>query len=147
MDIYRQSMCLLFNTLSRLPIAFIPRSKYLLISWLQSPSAVILESPKIKSVIHCFICFPFHLPWSDGTIYHDLRFFGWWVLSKLFHSTFYEEAYHQEALLFFAFCHKSESFTILSSVYLRLLIYLPAIWLQLVLHPAQHFPLCILHIS
>ena len=42
-------MSLLFNMLSRLVIAFIPRSKSLLISWLQSPSAVILEPPKIKS--------------------------------------------------------------------------------------------------
>ena len=41
---------LLFNMLSRLVIAFLPRSKRLLISWLQSPSAMILESPKIKSV-------------------------------------------------------------------------------------------------
>ena len=41
---------LLFNTLSRFVIAFCPRSKHLLISWLQSPSAVILEPPKIKSV-------------------------------------------------------------------------------------------------
>ena len=43
-------MSLLFNMLSRLVIAFLPRSKYLLISWLQSPSVVILEPPKIKSV-------------------------------------------------------------------------------------------------
>ena len=43
-------MSLLFNTLPRLVIAFLPRSKCLLISWLQSPSAVILEPPKIKSV-------------------------------------------------------------------------------------------------
>ena len=42
-------MSLLFNTLSRLVITFLPRSKHLLISWLQSPSAVILEPPKIKS--------------------------------------------------------------------------------------------------
>ena len=42
---------LLFNMLSRLVIAFLPRSKCLLISWLQSPSAVILEPPRIKSVI------------------------------------------------------------------------------------------------
>jgi len=41
----------LFNMLCRLVIAFLPRSKRLLISWLQSPSAVILESKKIKSVI------------------------------------------------------------------------------------------------
>ena len=43
-------MSLLFNMLSRLVIAFLPRSKHLLISWLQSPSAVILESKKITSV-------------------------------------------------------------------------------------------------
>ena len=43
-------MSLLFNMLSRLVIAFFPRSKHLLISWLQSPSAVILEPKKIKSV-------------------------------------------------------------------------------------------------
>ena len=42
-------MSLLFNMLSRLVIAFLPRSKCLLISWLQSPSAMILEPPKIKS--------------------------------------------------------------------------------------------------
>ena len=42
-------MSLLFNMLSRLVIAFLPRSKCLLISWLQSPSAVILEPKKIKS--------------------------------------------------------------------------------------------------
>ena len=43
-------MSLLFNMLSRLVITFLPRSKHLLISWLQSSSAVILEPPKIKSV-------------------------------------------------------------------------------------------------
>ena len=42
-------MSLIFNMLSRLVITFLPRSKRLLISWLQSPSAVILEPPKIKS--------------------------------------------------------------------------------------------------
>ena len=44
-------MSLLFNMLSRLVITFLPRSKRLLISWLQSPSAVILEPPKIKSAV------------------------------------------------------------------------------------------------
>ena len=53
-------MCLLFNMLSRLVITFLPRSKGLLISWLQSPSAVILE-PKII-VSHSFHCFPTYLP-------------------------------------------------------------------------------------
>ena len=53
-------MSLLFNMLSRLVITFLPRSKCFLISWLQSPSAVILEPPKIKC--HCFHCFPTYLP-------------------------------------------------------------------------------------
>ena len=49
-------MSLLFNTLSRLVITFLPRSKHLLISWLQSPYAVILK-PKKDKVSHCFYCF------------------------------------------------------------------------------------------
>ena len=53
-------MPLLFNMLSRLVIAYLPRSKRLLISCLQSPSAVILEPPKLVS--HCFHCFPIYLP-------------------------------------------------------------------------------------
>ena len=64
---------LIFNMLSMLAIAFLPSSKCLLISWLQSPSAVILKSPKNK-VWHCFHCFPIYLPWSDGTRCHDLSF-------------------------------------------------------------------------
>ena len=63
-------MSLLLNTLSRSVITFLPRSKCLLISWLQSPSAVILEPPQNK-VWHCF---PIYFPWSDGTRCHDLRF-------------------------------------------------------------------------
>ena len=63
---------LFFNMLSRLVIVFLPRSKHLLISWLESPSAVILVPPRIFS--HCFHCFPIHFPWSDGTRYHDLSF-------------------------------------------------------------------------
>ena len=51
---------LLFNMLSRLVINFLLRSKHLLISWLQSPSVVILEPRKI--VCHCFHCFPIYLP-------------------------------------------------------------------------------------
>ena len=61
-------MSLLFNMLSRLVIIFLPRSKYLLILWLQSPSAVILKSKKIKSVIVSpSVC-------HDGTGCHDLSF-------------------------------------------------------------------------
>ena len=65
-------MSLLFNMPSRLVITFLPRSKRLLISWLQSPISVILEPRKIVS--HCFHCFPIYLPWSDGTGCHDLSF-------------------------------------------------------------------------
>ena len=54
-------MSLFFNMLSRLVITFLPRSKRLLISWLQSPSAVILEPLKNK-VNHCFHCFPIYFP-------------------------------------------------------------------------------------
>ena len=65
-------MSLRFNMLSRLVITFLPRSKSLLISWLQSPFAVILEPPKI--VWHCFHCFLIYFPWSDGTRCHNLSF-------------------------------------------------------------------------
>ena len=66
-------MSLLFNMLSRLVIAFLPRSKCILISWLQSRSAVILEPPKDK-ICHCFHCFLTYLPWNDGTGCHHLHF-------------------------------------------------------------------------
>ena len=65
-------MSLLLNMLSRLVITFLPRSKHLLISWLQSPYALILEPQKIKS--DTFHCFPIYFPWSGGTGCHDLRF-------------------------------------------------------------------------
>ena len=56
-------MSLLFNMLSRLVIAFLPRSKHLLISWLQSPSAVIFGAQKIKSVTVSIV---------SPTIYHEV---------------------------------------------------------------------------
>jgi len=65
-------MPLLFNMLSRLVITFLPRSKRLLISWLQSPSAV--TGAQENKVSHFFYCFPIYLPWSDGTRCHDLSF-------------------------------------------------------------------------
>ena len=75
-------MSLLFNTLSRFVIAFLPRSKCLLISWLPSLSAVILEPKKIKSAT-ISICFP---------VCHEVMgleamilVFECWVLSQLFH--------------------------------------------------------------
>ena len=54
-------MSLLFNMLSRLVLTFLLRSKHVLISWLQAPSAVILKPPKNK-VSHSFHCFPIYLP-------------------------------------------------------------------------------------
>jgi len=99
-------MSLLFNMLSRLTIAFLPRSKYLLISWLQSPSAVILEPKKI--VWHCFHYLPIYLPWSDGTRCHDLRFwmfvFECRVLSQPFHSPLSLSSRGSSVPL--CFCHK-----------------------------------------
>ena len=65
-------MSLLFNVLSRLVLTFFPSSKHLLISWLQSPSAVLWEPQNKES--HCFHCFPIYFPWSDGTRWHDLSF-------------------------------------------------------------------------
>ena len=62
---------LLLNMLSRLVITFLPRSKHLLISWLQSPSAVILEPPKIKSDTVSTV---YLFPMNDGTRFHDLSF-------------------------------------------------------------------------
>jgi len=60
-----QARVLEWVAIARLVINFLSRSKCLLISWLKSPSAVIFEP--LKKVCHCFHCFPFYLPWSDGT--------------------------------------------------------------------------------
>ena len=70
-------MSLLFNTLSRFVITFLPRSNHLLILWLQSPSTVILEPKKRKSVTaSTFSPSSFaHLPCSNGARCHDLSFF------------------------------------------------------------------------
>ena len=63
MDFVGKVMSLLFNTLSRCVITFLPRSKHLLISWLQSPSEVILEPRKIKSVTVSIV---------SPSIYHEV---------------------------------------------------------------------------
>ena len=95
-------MSLLFIMLSRLVITFLPRNKHLLISWLQSPSVVILETPKIKSltvsIVSPSICHEVMGP--------DAMILVFWMLSfkPHFHSSL---SLHQEALLFFlAFCHE-----------------------------------------
>ena len=110
-------MSLLFNMLSKVVKTFLPRSKCLLISWLQSPSAVILETPhKIKSVtISPSICHELMGP--------DTMILVFWMLS--FRPTF--------SLSSFTFINRLFSFSslyaimVVSSVYLRLLIFLLAI--------------------
>ena len=64
-------MPVLFNMLSRLVRVLLPKSKHLLISWLQSPSAVILEPKKMKSVTVSIVS-PIYMPCSDETKCHDL---------------------------------------------------------------------------
>ena len=80
-------MSLLLNMLSRLVITFLSRDKQLLISWLQSPSAVILEPRKIKSaaVFHLFPLFPHLLPmkWWDQMPWSS--FSECWAFSQPFH--------------------------------------------------------------
>ena len=83
-------LSLLFNMLSSLVIAFLPGSKCLLISWLQSPSAVIFGAPQINSVtvsiLSPSICQ--EMMWPDAMIFVFWMFFECWVLSQLFHSPF-----------------------------------------------------------
>ena len=87
-------MSLLFNMLLSFVIAFLPRSKCLLVSWLQSLSAVMLESKKIKSVTASTF-FPIYHAWNDGTGCHDLHF-----LNAEFQISFFTLLFHphQEAV-------------------------------------------------
>ena len=77
-------MALLFYMLSRLVITFLPRSKCLLISWLQSPSAVILEPPKIKSDTVSTVSYLFPMKWWDQMPWSS--FSECWAFTQLFHS-------------------------------------------------------------
>ena len=110
-------MSLLFNMLSRLVIAFLPRSKRLLISWLQSPSAVIWEPTKI--VCDYFHRFPNFMPWSDGTRCHGLSF---WTLS--FKPNFSLSSFTFIKRLFISSLY---AIKVVPSAYLRLLIFFLAI--------------------
>ena len=86
-------MSLLFNMLSRLVITFLPRSKRLLISWLQSPSVVILEPPKIKSVtvsVSPSICHEVMGP--------DAMILAFWMLSFKPACSLFLFYFHQEVL-------------------------------------------------
>ena len=112
-------MSLLFNTLSRFVIAFLPRSKHLLISWLQSPSAVILQLKKIKPAL--FPLFPHLFTWNDGTGCHDLSFLN--VESQ---ASFFTLLFHPHLETLFS----SSSLSVIrveSSAYIRLSIILLAI--------------------
>ena len=151
-----QSMPLLLNMLSRLVITFLPRSeesevaqscltlcdlrsKHLLISCLQSPSAVILEPPKNK-VWHCFHCFPIYFPWSDGNGCHDLRF-----LNVEFKPTFSLSSFTFIKRLFSS--SSLSAIRVVSSAIWGYWYFSQQSWFQLVLLPAQHLSWCTLHIS
>ena len=107
-------MSLIFNSLSRFVIAFFPRSKHLLILWLQSLSIVIVEPKKIKSAT---------VSTFSLSIYHevmglDAMIFIFWMLS--FKPVFSLSSLDQETLWFlFTFCHR-----VVSSAYLKLLMFL-----------------------
>ena len=121
---------LLFNTLSRFVIAFLPRSKCLLISWLQSPSIMTLEPKKIKSnTVSIFFPFPIYLLWSDGTRCHDPSFLDA-VLSQLFHSSLSPSS--RGSLVLHFFTSKWYHLRIWGCWYFSW-----QSWFQLVGHPAQ----------
>ena len=129
-------MSLLFNMLARSVITFLSRSNCLLISWLQSPTAVILEPTKNK-VSHCF---PTYLPWSDGTRCYDLSFLNVEVFFFLSFNSFWF-CHTLTWMLSFMPIYSFSSFTfikrlsssswlsdirVVSSAYLRLLVFLLA---------------------
>ena len=109
----KKVMSLLFNILSTCVITFLQRSKCLLISFLQSPSTVILEPPKIKSVTISIL---------SPSICHEVMgldavILVFWVLSQLFTLLFHP---HQEVLI----SSSLSAIRVVSSAYLRLLIFL-----------------------
>ena len=102
---------------SRLVITFLPRSRRLLISWLQSPSAVMLEPRKIKSDTVSTVSASI----SHEVMGLDAMIFIFWMLtlSQLFHSPLFH--FHQEAFEFlFTFCHKGGAICISEVVYLHI---------------------------
>ena len=119
MDLCGKVMSLLFKMLSRLVIAFLPRSKHLLISWLQSPSAVILEPQKIKSLTVSIVSPSI----SHEVMGPDAIILVFWMLSfkpafSLFSFTFIKRFFSSSSL---------SATRVVSSAYLRLLIFLLAI--------------------
>ena len=114
-----KAMSLLFNMLSRFVIGFLPRSKHLLISWLQSPSAVILEPKKIKSltvsIVSPSIC--------QEVMEPDAMILVFWMLS--FKPTFSLSSFTLIKRLFSS--SSLSAIRVVSSAYLRFLIFLLAI--------------------
>ena len=109
-------MSLLFNMLSRLVIVFLPKSKCLLISWLQSPSTVILEPPKIKSETVSIVSPSI----SHEVLGPDAMIFVFWMLSfkptfSLSSFTFIKRLFNSSSL---------SAIRVVSSAYLSLLIFL-----------------------
>ena len=111
-------MSVLFNMLSRLLITFLPRSKRLLISWLQSPSAVIIDPRKIKSAILSTVS-PFICHEVMGL---DAMILVFWMLS-------FKPTFSLSSLTFIKglFSSSLSAVRVVSSAYLKLLIFLPAI--------------------
>ena len=111
-------MSLLLNVLWRFLIAFLPRNKHLLISWLHSPSVMILEPKKIKSLTVCIVSSSICVNWWDQMPWS--LFFECWDLSQLFHSPFsFIKRLFSSSLL--------SAVKVISSAYLRLLIFLQAV--------------------
>ena len=109
---------LIFNMLSRLVITFLPRSKHLLISWLQSPSAVILEPKNIKSAIVSTVSPPI----CQEVMGLDAMILVFWMLS-------FKPAYSLSSFTFIKrlFSSSLSAIMVVSSAYLKLLIFLLAI--------------------
>ena len=135
----RKVMSLLFSMLSRFVIAFLPRRKYLLISRLQSPSAVILELKKIKSVTVSIFPHLFAIKWWNWMPWSS--FSECWALSQLFHSPL-----SLSSRDFFSSSSLSAT-RVVSSAYLRLLVFLLAILIPACASSSQHFSWCTLHIN
>ena len=136
-DFCQQSDVFAFNMLSRFAIVFLPGSKHLLTSWLQSPSAVIFEPMKWKSVI-AFTFPPFYLPLSDRTKCHDLLI---WMLS-------FKQVFSLSSFIKRLFSPSSFSaIRVVSSAYLRLLIFLPAILIPACDSSSSPLHMMYLHVS
>ena len=123
-------MSLLFNMLSRVVIVFLPRSKHLLVSWLQSPFAVILEPKKIKSVT----IFTFSQSICHEVMGPDALILGFWKSFKATFSlssfTFIKRLFSSSSLsaircqMADGICHFGKWYQMVTFVYMRLLIFL-----------------------